>query len=228
MPETNGRTLTIGDVHGCRVALDALLAAIDVKPADRLVFLGDIIDRGSDSKGVIDRLIELEAKCRLVVIRGNHEEMLLDAREDREAYRFWQSFGGEEMLESYGPRSTIAEIPPAHWSMIERSVTFLETDRHIFVHASYWPNVPIVELSTNVLRWESLEPQRMKPHFSGKTVIVGHTPQADGNIIDLGFLVGIDTNCCRGGWLTALDVSTGLVLQSNEQGALRQSQRVRR
>ena len=72
-----GRLIAIGDVHGCVHALDTILAAIAPKSADQIVFLGDLIDQGRDSRDVIDRLIELRNRCRLIVIQGNHEEMML-------------------------------------------------------------------------------------------------------------------------------------------------------
>jgi serine/threonine protein phosphatase 1 len=71
------------------------------------------------------------------------------------------------------------------------------------------------------LRWEHLDAHRLRPHCSEKTLVVGHTPQVGGEILDLGFLVCIDTDCFRGEWLSALDVSTGLVVQANQRGELR-------
>ena len=82
-----GRLIAIGDVHGCVHALDTLLAAIGPMPADQIVFLGDLIDQGHDSRDVIERLIELRRQCRLIVIEGNHEEMMLAARHNQEALR---------------------------------------------------------------------------------------------------------------------------------------------
>jgi serine/threonine protein phosphatase 1 len=66
------------------------------------------------------------------------------------------------------------------------------------------------------LRWEPLDLNRLRPHHSGKTVVVGHTPLANGNLLDLGFLIAIDTDCCRGGWLTALEARNKSVNQARE------------
>jgi serine/threonine protein phosphatase 1 len=74
------RTLAIGDIHGCLAALDDLLAAVAPQPDDLLVFLGDYVDRGPDSRGVLDRLIELCRTHRVVPLRGNHEMMMRYAR----------------------------------------------------------------------------------------------------------------------------------------------------
>ena len=74
---TEGRIITIGDVHGCSVALRTLIEAIQPTPLDTLVFLGDYIDRGPDSRGVIEQVIALGERCQVVPLLGNHEEMLL-------------------------------------------------------------------------------------------------------------------------------------------------------
>ena len=74
------RTIAIGDIHGCSAALDALLKAIQPRPEDCIVTLGDYINRGPDSRGVIERLIELKDRCRLVSLLGNHDQMLLDVQ----------------------------------------------------------------------------------------------------------------------------------------------------
>jgi serine/threonine protein phosphatase 1 len=75
------------------------------------------------------------------------------------------------------------------------------------------------------LRWDLLETAELRPHCSGRTVVVGHTAQRTGEILDLGFLVGIDTDCLRGGWLTALDVASGEVVQANQRGEVRRRRR---
>jgi serine/threonine protein phosphatase 1 len=71
------------------------------------------------------------------------------------------------------------------------------------------------------LRWEFVQPSRMARHYSGKTVIAGHTAQTSGEVLDLGFLKVIDTDCSRGGWLTALEVRNGKLIQANQKGEVR-------
>src|SRR4051812_45545776 len=98
------RVLTIGDVHGCLTALDTLLGFVRPTAADQVVFLGDYIDRGPDSKGVLDRLIELRRSLDVVCLRGNHEVMMLAAATSWDGYQMWRACGGAEALESYaGP-----------------------------------------------------------------------------------------------------------------------------
>src|SRR4051812_40922994 len=75
------RTLAIGDIHGCSKALDALLALVKPGPQDQIVTLGDYVSRGPDSRGVVDRLVRLSKGGRLVALRGNHEQMMMDGRE---------------------------------------------------------------------------------------------------------------------------------------------------
>src|SRR6516225_5447385 len=89
----NGRTIAIGDVHGCAEALAALIQAIQPGPDDQIVTLGDYIDGGPDSCGVIDQLLALSGRCRLIPLLGNHEEMLLAALEGRSELASWLHFG---------------------------------------------------------------------------------------------------------------------------------------
>jgi serine/threonine protein phosphatase 1 len=219
-----GRTVAIGDIHGCAAALAALVEAIHPGPEDTLVVLGDYIDRGPDSRGVLDQLIALAGRCRLVPLLGNHEEMLLAALSDREVLRGWLSCGGVEALLSYGwspggPRRALADwIPPAHLEFLAACLPYHETDTHFFVHAGYLPDLPLDRQPAEALRWRVASRATAIPHQSGKVAIVGHTPQRSGKILDLGCLVCIDTNCHRGGWLTALDVTTGRVWQADQHG----------
>ena len=87
------RTIAIGDIHGCSLALDTLLGAIRPRPEETIVTLGDYINRGPDTRGVIDRLIGLRRRCRLVPLLGNHDEMLLEARAGRHPTT-WIGMGG--------------------------------------------------------------------------------------------------------------------------------------
>ena len=77
------------------------------------------------------------------------------------------------------------------------------------------------DMSLLKLRWEFLDEPRQRPHFSGKVVVVGHTPQTSGTMLDLEFLRCIDTDCSRGGWLTALEVRNGDFIQVNQRGQVR-------
>jgi serine/threonine protein phosphatase 1 len=217
------RTIAIGDIHGCLAALDALIDAIRPRPDDVIVPLGDYINRGPDSRGVLERLIDLESRCRLVPILGNHDQMLLDVRAGKYPIYWLLDMGGTTTLDSYGPGRDLALIPDDHYDFLGRCRDFFETDTHIFVHANYFPDIPMAEQHVGMLRWESLGDMTPGPHESGKVVVVGHTPQRTGEILDLRHLKCLDTSCHGGGWLTALDVQTGEVWQADREGNMRRT-----
>ena len=188
---------------GMRMLCQRLSGSSIFAPEDTLVTLGDYIDRGPDTKGVLDQLIELEKRLHLVPLKGNHEEMMLGAREGRSDFKFWMTFGGDFALESYGPDETLRLVPRQHWAFLERLPLVFETEQHFFVHANYFPNRPINEQDSQTVLWRPLESNDIPGrHYSGKTAIVGHTPQNSGQILDLGHLKCIDTGCGHGGWLT--------------------------
>jgi serine/threonine protein phosphatase 1 len=212
------RTIAIGDIHGCSRALDKLLEVISPGPDDALITLGDYVDRGPDSRGVLDRLVSLVDQCVMVPLLGNHEILLLESLTNPHTYEFWQQCGGQETLASYGGQ--LDNIPPEHLVFLRGLRPFFETPTHMFVHANYDPDRPLHETSPTQLFWEhdALNP---RPHRSGKQVIVGHTPQPNGEILNLGHLICLDTYCFGGQWLSALDVDSRQFWQTNEQGELR-------
>ncbi len=222
------RTIAIGDVHGCSQALDALIQVIDPEPDDVIVALGDYVNRGPDSRGVIEKLIALEQRCNLIALLGNHDQMLLDACARRpQVFAIWLRMGGNATLSSYGSRpgsisaADLARIPAEHLAFLERCRSYHETETHIYVHAKYNPDLPMDRQPDWLLRWETLRDGVPSPHVSGKPVIAGHSSQKTGEILDLGHLICIDTYCYGGGWLTALEVHSRQVWQANQQGRLR-------
>lgn len=217
------RTLAIGDIHGCRRSLVAILEAVHPGKSDQIVFLGDYIDRGPDSPGVINALLGLQSRCKTVFLRGNHEAMMLDARESLLKSDTWQSCGGRETVISYGADGRVdweSSVPGAHWSFLEHTVRFFETRNHIFVHGCLAPDLDLAEQPELMLFWGNFE--RMRRHKSGKRVICGHTPQPKGLIQDVGFAACIDTGAVFGGWLSCLDVDSNQYWQANEKGEIRQ------
>jgi serine/threonine protein phosphatase 1 len=220
------RTLAIGDIHGCLTALDTLLGFVQPQPDDQLVFLGDYVDRGPDSKGVLNRLVELRRTGRVVCLRGNHEVMMAIAGDGREV-RFWLACGGQEAMESYAlPNGIwfIEDVPEEHWQFIrEICVDWYETGTHIFVHANLHPELPLAKQTTDWLHWQALNSTWHKPYCSGKTMICGHTEQRSGNPLVLERAICIDTWAYGDGWLTCLDVNTGEYWQANEVGQTREA-----
>ncbi len=215
------RTIAIGDMHGCSRALHTLLDHIQPTQEDVFVPLGDFVDRGPDSKGVLDQLLELETVCRLKPILGNHEEMMVMVLTGQMGPSDWLRYGGVNTLDSYGFAGDLGVIPESHRDFLQRCHDFFETDTHFFVHANYVPEIPLAELDREVLRWWSLLHTTPGPHQNGKVGVLGHTPDKTGEIFDLGYLKCIDTYCYGGKWLTALDVSSGTIWQANEAGELR-------
>ena len=207
----------IGDIHGCSLALDALLSVIPLQENDTLVTLGDYGDRGPDTPGVFERLLRLEREYHLVALRGNHDEMMLNARTARDAQDAWEMNGGTSTLDSYGGMSA---IPKAHWQFLEHHcVDYWECETHFFAHGSAYPQVPLWEQPTYKLHWGSFSDAQ--PHESGKVMVCGHTSQKNGRPGDKGYAVCIDTYAYGSGWLSCLDVERGIVWQTNQRGQMR-------
>ncbi|MGD9854818.1 MAG: metallophosphoesterase family protein [Planctomycetaceae bacterium] len=218
----DGRTIVIGDIHGCAHALDKLLEEIGPRPDDLFISLGDFIDTGRDTSEVVRRLIALEQSSRFIALMGNHEEMLLGALESDKLKESWLMCGGINTLNSYRFCGDIDAIPIEHVEFIRRCRAHLETTSHIFVHANYLPELPLEDQPEHALRWSLFEDPYPEPHCSGKIVVVGHTEQRNGEILDFGHAVCIDTYCHGYGWLTAVDVTDGTVWQASRWGALRE------
>ncbi len=212
------RTLAIGDVHGCSLALRTLLAAIDPRPEDTLVMLGDYVDRGPDSRGVIDTLLEWRTKCNLVTLMGNHEQMMLAALEAQSEWRFWMQFGGKQTLASYG--GATGDVSQEHWKFIRDCLPYFEQPERFFVHANYEPRVALDRQTEHFRYWLHCE-SPPRPHISGKRAYVGHTAQRSGEVLVFENLVCLDTFCHGSGWLTGLDVVAEQIWQVNRNGYLR-------
>jgi serine/threonine protein phosphatase 1 len=201
------RTFVIGDVHGCRQALSRLLAELKPNPRrDTLVFLGDYIDRGPESKQVLSTLLDLRRSYRrLVALKGNHEQMLLDylAGLDHELFL---SAGGVETLESYGIVNfsdvwTQTILPAEHLDFLRTLRCYWEDGQHIYVHAGLQPGVPLCRQSPEWLLW-GREGFIDSDYNFGKLVIYGHTPWRTPRV--QANKIGIDTGAVYGGALTCL------------------------
>jgi serine/threonine protein phosphatase 1 len=217
------RIIAIGDIHGCSAALRALTEAIAPERIDTLIPLGDCVDRGPDSRGVLEQLLVLQDCCRLFPLLGNHEEMMLNFLEGRPQPDDWLTVGGQETVWSYRDATGKQQsIPRDHEGFIRSWGDCFETETHFFVHASYEPERPLAKQHWQSMRWKTLRAEIPAPHESGKIAVVGHTSLKNGEILDLGHLVCIDTYCWGGGWLTALDTTTGQIWQANREGRLRE------
>jgi serine/threonine protein phosphatase 1 len=215
------RTIAIGDIHGYTAALDAIVALVAPAAEDAIVLMGDYVDRGPDSRGTIERVIELGCRCRTIPLLGNHDHLFLEVCQGRsDLLADWLAFGGAQTVASYG--RVPADVPPAHIDFLAACPRYFETDGHFFVHANYDAKAPISAQPAVLLLWQSLRERLPGPHVSGKMAIVGHTAQKNGEVFDLGYLKCIDTYLYGGGWLTALDVDTGRFWQVDQSGRPRE------
>ena len=216
------RTFAIGDVHGCDVALETLLTALDLHADDTVVQLGDLCDRGPATAHVIDLLMALGEDLTLRVILGNHDEMMLGAL-GRGGFRCdpraWAACGGLETLVSYG--GSPGDVPEDHLAFLEAADRYVELGREIFVHAHFDPSLPAAEQPPGELRWRKLD-YREPPPPDGRRVVCGHTAQNTGEPSVRPGWVCVDTKVYSPtGWLTGLEVGADRVWQANQRGELR-------
>jgi serine/threonine protein phosphatase 1 len=218
-----GRTIAIGDVHGCDIALETLLGALAPASDDLVIQLGDVCDRGPDTRRVIDLLIDLPRRCDFRLILGNHDEMMLGVfgRHYKCDLAFWWGVGGAETIEAYGGDPN--QVPAEHLDFLQSGLPYFETETEIFIHADLEPGVPLEEQDGDWLRWRKITGQE-PPHLSGKRVICGHTSQKSGEPLAWDGWACIDTRVFddrQGGWLTGLVVGTDEVYQADQFGRTR-------
>ena len=216
----------IGDVHGRLDLLRSLLKSITAD-AERspsktvhLVFLGDYVDRGKESRGVIELLTVLKRDGRghVVALKGNHEEALLGFLADPSTGAAWAEHGGRETLKSYNvdpPRSMTdmegwivardafaAALPPAHLDFLQELQLFATVGDYIFVHAGVRPGVPIERQDAHDLLWIRKDFMEAPRAFERTVVVHGHTPAAEP--AEGPGRIGVDTGAYATGVLTAV------------------------
>ena len=226
-PTTGGRLVyAVGDSHGYLAAVQRLIGKLKddlarSRPAERplLVFLGDYVDRGPDSRGVIDAVLALEAAgdFEVIALKGNHEDALLRFLRDPGFGPNWLMNWGETTLRSYGVRlptpgdeavetarvqaELAAALPAAHRAFLGRLATSVSVGDYHFVHAGVRPGVPLAVQAEQDLLWIRHEFLESEADF-GKVVVHGHTPS---NRPELkANRIGIDTGVYYSGVLTAV------------------------
>lgn len=239
------RVYAVGDIHGRLDLFDILRAAIEADDAARspaqtsVILLGDLIDRGPDSAGVIDAARKWSAQRKVRILLGNHEEMLLDALDSEEVLRNFLRFGGRETVLSYPIDHAAyhqaeltetlalirAALPEEDLAFIRGFEDMITIGDYLFVHAGVRPDVPLGEQRSADLRWIR-EPFLSHASSFGPVVVHGHTifdqPQIGHNRI------GIDTGAYRTGRLTALGLegtARWVIEVSDQDGAPRAAQR---
>lgn len=198
-----GRTLAIGDIHGCHEEFSALLERLQPTSEDRLILLGDLVNRGPDSRRVLDIAREIKAVCLL----GNHELRLLEYRRRN---------GQAKLAET--DLATLAVLKKPDWEFMEAMpLTYLdESTETLFVHGGFLPGIPWAGQDANIVtriqvidavgqpakRAECPDGEFWADLWAGPPFVVyGHTPRPD--IYKLKWSAGIDTACVLGGHLTA-------------------------
>jgi serine/threonine protein phosphatase 1 len=206
MPVTDNPAIyVIGDIHGCLRPLERLLAKIAPQPGDEVVFIGDYIDRGPQSREVVEFLLGLPYRC--VFLLGNHEKMLLDFLGGEDQGLFLAN-GGLATLQSYG--GEVANIPPAHLRFFRNLHPMYETAGYLFVHAGIRPMVPLEKQMVDDLVWIRQEFFQFVGRFP-KPVVFGHTPLRQ--VLLAPDRIGIDTGCVYGGKLTCLKLPERKIIQ---------------
>ncbi len=215
---TNVMRIAIGDIHGCHRALQTMLDVVQPTPDDLIVTLGDYVDRGPDSKAVIDSLLVLKKTHNFVHLMGNHEIQMIRAMEAKHHRdRFLSDLcGGMDTLRSYG--GSFNDVPEDHWKFIRSAALYHELENHILVHAGLASQTPVDSQDQETYYYQRFHSQQ--PHISGKTIVCGHTIQGD-TPNNQGHAICLDTCAYGGGWLSAMDVDTGKIWQTNECGQIR-------
>jgi len=214
------RLYVIGDIHGRADLLDRMIAAIDrdlaARPIDDCltVTLGDYIDRGPDSRGVLDRLARNPFPTDFVALKGNHEALFATFLRDPSAAGHWRQLGGLETLHSYGidvgplmrgrnyeaaAEALLAAVPPEHFTFLAELRGALTFGRYFLCHAGVRPGIALQRQSEHDLLWIRDEFLDSKADF-GKIVVHGHTPTEEPELLPN--RINVDTGAFMTGRLT--------------------------
>ncbi|MBN2123882.1 MAG: serine/threonine protein phosphatase [Deltaproteobacteria bacterium] len=203
----NDRIFIVGDIHGCLEMLKRMMDRIDWDPdRDRLIFLGDYVDRGENSSGVLDFILDIaRSSPNVQCLMGNHESIFLDFLQGID-YQTFHLNGGGATLSSYRlHRKSFDEplIPQAHVDFLHSLLPWIELRDYYVVHAGFRPGVPLEDQQREDLIWIR-EPFIFSDFDFGKPVIFGHTPFAEPLVMEN--KIGLDTGAVFGNKLTCLEL----------------------
>ncbi len=188
------RVFIIGDIHGCcKTFRKLVLEKINIRKTDEIYCLGDYIDRGPDSKGVIDFILELRNEGYAIhTLRGNHEQMLLQSDMGKATKELWMKNGGENTLESFGITS-IAQLETEYLQFFEQTAYFIQTNDFILVHAglNFKAVNPLLDFDT--MLW-TRDFTVDKNFLNGRVLIHGHTPLSRALLLAQPFENSIDVD----------------------------------
>jgi serine/threonine protein phosphatase 1 len=195
------RLIVISDIHGMLWKLQELFNKLSLRKDDKIIFLGDYIDRGEHSRKVIDYIIDLKSKYDVITLLGNHEKFALEAIADYKspmAYS-WMMNGGYETLKNYD--LSVDVMDNVHGEFLRSLKLVHEEKNYIFVHGYLNSDLNIEEQDVDSCIWSRFN--SIKPHKSGKIVVCGHTIYP--NVIDMGYKICIDTGSFKSdGRITAM------------------------
>lgn len=235
------KIFAISDIHGCYDELMALYNQLPIDPEkDQMVFLGDYIDRGPNSKAVVQQLIDWKAKYpHWQVLQGNHEDLMLDALlyQSRKYLSFdlWYNQGGKETFLSYVPENLTRYekaiiqvkdvIPEEHLTWLAALPLYYQTDDYFFVHGGVMPGIKPEDTDPYDMLW--IRYQFIDSDYDwGKKIIYGHTPDDHTGSFKPNVMenkIGIDTAACRplGGKLTALQLPEEVFFFEQSHGSIK-------
>lgn len=209
------RQIAVGDIHGCvRTFRELVRTKLNIQSGDQLILLGDLIDRGPDTKGVIDEIFALKSEgVRVHVLQGNHEELMIAAYYGVDQMEYWRRCGGQDTLNSFGV-SSVLEIPIKYREFIQYSEMYFETPECIFVHAGLNFSKRDLFADLNAMRW--IRKMEIDPERIGyRKIVHGHTPRPYTEIIKQNkHDINLDAGCAYTelpgmGYLVAYEVGTG-------------------
>lgn len=190
------RIFAIGDIHGCSKTFEKMLfEKINIQKSDQIYCIGDYIDRGKNTKAVIDVILQLrEEQYNIFTLRGNHEQMMIDAMFEKDALPFWIENGGAETIRSFGIGS-LKDLPKKYVSFFKETRLYFETEKYIFVHAGLnFKRANIFEDKEAMLWKRDFSSQQ--PALGNKIMIHGHTPKPLKWILNQkGNCINIDGGC---------------------------------
>jgi len=215
------RCYVIGDIHGCLDELRYLVEGLPLESGDRLVFLGDYVDRGPNSTGVLTYILQLQKRedLELICLKGNHEDMFLAylGLPGRHGDMFLYN-GGYATLISYGVNSKqssldeiTSQISSDHIDFLKNLRMYFVMGRFICVHAGINPSKPLPKQNDTDLLWIRDEFIH-NPHRLPYTVIFGHTPR-NTVLFDLPYKIGLDTGLVYGNKLSCLEIVDKVLYQ---------------
>lgn len=191
------RIFAIGDIHGCSNTFRALIKKINLEKSDIVYCIGDYIDRGADSKGVIDFILQLrEQNYQIHTLRGNHEQMMLQSTESEEQFNHWITNGGDATLKNFGVNS-VNELSSEYVNFFNNTKYFVETDKYVFVHAGLNFIIPDPFKDEESMLWiRDFSVDTFK--LQNRLLIHGHTPKSAKYILSQKFengVINIDAGC---------------------------------